>query len=223
MDQAKLADEIRGAGFAVRYADGPVIGGSYRNGKFRSMQSPRTKLKTPDWKVIRMASTCHACDAVASKTDRELAQEWADCYQSFARLIWPCINHEPYCEATPYIPVSEKASSSFAKVKARFEARRKALQSGDVASKPPKSSMKSKNKRNVKKPKRRMTDADAFALSLIQGFNAWLAEQVNQEKPAAKGKKKKKSSKKATAAKKPAKKKPVRNSGKKKPVKRRRR
>lgn len=40
--------------------------------------------------------------------------------------IWPCIDHEDYCDAEPYLPVSESASKRFKEVKARFNAKRKA-------------------------------------------------------------------------------------------------
>lgn len=124
MNRKDLADEIRGAGFALRYADGPVVGVKVRNGKRRALESPRHRLMLSDWKLIRTASTCSDCRAVASKSDIELAEQWADCYQSFARLIWPCIDHASYCGAEPYIPVSEDASKYFAKVKAQFERKR---------------------------------------------------------------------------------------------------
>lgn len=133
MDRKKLADEIRSAGNALRYADGPVIGGGWRGGKFRSLHSPMRKLKTPDALIIRMASTCSTCDASASKRDRETVEQMADCYQSFARLIWPCINHEPYCEAQPYIPVHEGAAKAISKAKEKLEARRKAKEAEKAA------------------------------------------------------------------------------------------
>lgn len=40
MKREDLANEIRGAGNAVRFADGPVIGGTWENGKFVAMLSP---------------------------------------------------------------------------------------------------------------------------------------------------------------------------------------
>jgi hypothetical protein len=133
MDRKKLADEIRGAGNALRFADGPVIGGGWRDGKFRAIHSPTRKLKTPDVLIIRMASTCSTCDASASKRDREAVEQMADCYQSFARLIWPCIDHKPYCNAQPYIPVNEKAAEAIMKAKGKLEARLRAKEADKAA------------------------------------------------------------------------------------------
>jgi hypothetical protein len=127
MDRKKLADEIRAAGFGFRYADGPTFIISSIRGKPKSLHSPRNKARTSDSHIIRMASSCSECGAVASESDQEIAEQLADCYQSFARLIWPCIDHSRCCLAEPYIPVSRKASRAFAKVKARFDAERKAL------------------------------------------------------------------------------------------------
>lgn len=216
MDQAKLADEIRGAGNAVRFADGPVIGGSWKNGKFVAMHSPRTKLKTPDSEVIRMASTCSTCDAVASKSDRESAQEWSDCYQSFARLIWPCINHEPGCIAEPYISVSEEASARFAKIKAKFEAERKARESGIVASRSTKSRTVSQDKKKTKKSKRRLSEADMIVLGIMQAVHSAIEGKATRKK----GSVKKKPAKRPGVTKTRAKKKPVKNSKRTKPGKR---
>jgi hypothetical protein len=133
MDRKKLADEIRSAGNALRFADGPVIGGGWRGGKFRPIHSPMRKLKTPDGMIIRMASTCSTCDAFASRRDREAVAQMADCYQSFARLIWPCIDHMPHCNAQPYIPVSEKAAEAIMKAKGKLEARRRAKEADKAA------------------------------------------------------------------------------------------
>jgi hypothetical protein len=80
----------------------------------------------PDELIVTMAATCSTCDAVASKIDIELAEEWADCYQAYARLIWPCIEHEEWCFGEPYIPVSKSASRRFKKIKEKFDAKRKA-------------------------------------------------------------------------------------------------
>jgi len=126
MDRTKLADEIRGAGRALRFADGPVMGFSFKSKSIRAHHSPRNKIKTSDWDIIRMAATCSQCDAAASATDIEFTEEWADCYQSFARMIWPIIDHDPDCEAEPYLPVSDAATKEFLKAKKRFEAERHA-------------------------------------------------------------------------------------------------
>jgi hypothetical protein len=80
----------------------------------------------PDDLIVTMAATCSTCDAVASKIDIELAEGMADCYQAYARLIWPCIDHEEWCSGEPYIPVSKSASKRFKKIKETFDAKRKA-------------------------------------------------------------------------------------------------
>jgi hypothetical protein len=126
MDRKKLADEIRGAGNALRFADGPVVGGSWRGEKFRSHHSPLRKLKATDSDIIRMASTCSTCSAFASRRDREAVVQMADCYQSFARLIWPCIDHVSGCTAQPYIEIDEQAARVLAKAKKKLAARRQA-------------------------------------------------------------------------------------------------
>jgi hypothetical protein len=120
-----LADEIRGAGAAVRFADGPVLIMRRIKGKPTVVHSWQGKLKVPDEEIIRMAATCSTCDAAASAFDIEFASDVADCYRSFARLIWPCIDHEEGCEAEPYLPVHEGSQKDFAKVKAEFEKRRR--------------------------------------------------------------------------------------------------
>lgn len=122
MNRKDLANEIRAAGFALRYADGPVVRFSLRDGEVKGANQALRKLRASDAKIIRMAAKCSECDAVASEYDVTFAEAAADCYQSFARLIWPCIDHAPGCRATPYLPVSERAAKSFAKIKAKFEA-----------------------------------------------------------------------------------------------------
>lgn len=126
MRREDLANELRGVGNGLRYADGPVAVITGFGNSMRSLNSPINKLKTSDWKIVRMAATCSTCDAVASKADIELAEDWADCYQSFARLIWPCIDHQKGCPAEPYISVSKSVSKQFQKIKAKFEAKRQA-------------------------------------------------------------------------------------------------
>jgi hypothetical protein len=121
MNEKDLADEIRGAGMALRYADGPVIGTITERGRRQMLHSVPRKLRLPDSEIIRMAATCSTCDAGASSFDIEFARDVADCYRSFARLIWPSINHEQGCPAQPYLPVSEVSKKVFSKLKARFE------------------------------------------------------------------------------------------------------
>jgi hypothetical protein len=122
MNRKDLANEIRAAGFALRYADGPVTRFSFRDGEVKGANQSLRKLRASDTKIVSMAATCSQCDAAAHEYDVKFAEEAADCYQSFARLIWPCIDHAPGCRATPYLPVSEKAAKSFAKIKAKFDA-----------------------------------------------------------------------------------------------------
>lgn len=126
MNRKKLADEIRAAGTGLRFADGPVFVSMRQSGRMTSLNSPKSKTGFSDRQIIRIAATCSACDAFASKVDRELAEMMADSYPSFARLIWLCIDHESSCEATPCTSVSEVASKQFAAAKARFEASRRA-------------------------------------------------------------------------------------------------
>jgi len=132
MDRKQLADEIRGAGMAMRYADGPVIG--FKAGKsLRATHSPREKLQTPDLEIIRRASTCFTCDARASDFDIEFVEQMAGDYQGFARLIWPCIKHEPWCPAEPYISISEEAAEILAKARKKYEAQLKAKEAQKAA------------------------------------------------------------------------------------------
>jgi hypothetical protein len=142
MDRKELADEIRGAGYALRFADGPVVGIRTLKGKRMHLESPEHKILTCDAEIIRIAATCSTCDAVASKFDIQFAADIADCYRSFARLIWPCIDHDDYCKAEPYLPVSEDARTDFAKMKADFMRRRKQMQQKLVAEKAKKSAKK---------------------------------------------------------------------------------
>jgi hypothetical protein len=126
MKRKDLANEIRGAGFGLRYADGPATMTSRVGNRLVSHHSPKSKLRMPDAMIIGLAASCSTCEVVASVEDIELATEWADCYQSFARLIWPCIPHKKRCPAKPYIPVSKSAVRYFQKAKAEFDAKRKA-------------------------------------------------------------------------------------------------
>jgi len=122
MDRKKLAEEIRGAGSAIRYLDGPVL--EWRPGKpQKAMHTPQEKIKTSDLDIIRMASTCHTCDAYASDSDIEFVESMADDYQGFARLIWPSVKHQPWCPAEPYIFISEEAAEILAKARKKYEAR----------------------------------------------------------------------------------------------------
>jgi hypothetical protein len=122
MDRKQLAEEIRGAGRAIRYLDSPVL--EWRPGKRpKAMHTPQEKLKTSDLDIIRMASTCHTCDAYASDFDIEFVESMADDYQGFARLIWPSVKHQPWCPAEPYISISEEAAEILAKAREKYEAR----------------------------------------------------------------------------------------------------
>ena len=148
MKREDLADEIRGAGNAVRFADGPVLIGRSVRGKTKILHSPQGKLGVSDEEIIRMAATCSTCDASATQFDVEFAEAVADCYRSFARLIWPCIDHAKDCEAEPYLPVHEGPMQAFAKVKAAFEKRRQQREQQRAAK-----TAKKAVKKAVKKPK----------------------------------------------------------------------
>ena len=124
MKREDLAEQIRGAGFALRYADGPVIGGSFNNMTPVFKQMTTRKLRESDGVVVRRASTCHTCSKRASVSDIEEAIEMASDYRSFARQIWIAINHHDDCDAEAYMPVSDKAKRSVAK--ARFKQAKKA-------------------------------------------------------------------------------------------------
>lgn len=117
MNRQDLAEQIRGAGFALRYADGPVIGGSFNSTTPFFKQMPTRKLKESDGVVVRRAATCHNCGKRASDSDIKEAIEMASDYRSFARQIWMAINHRDDCDAEPYMPVSEKAKRSTAKLR----------------------------------------------------------------------------------------------------------
>ena len=147
MNRNDLANEIRGAGFALRYADGPVIGQIVRNGKPKNLHSVQRKLKLSDWDIIEMAATCSSCDEKASQFDIGFAEDVADCYQSFARMIWPCIDHEPGCPAKPYISVSGKSQRSFARLKAKFEEMQRVR--AEQAAMPPQTRRKKKASRKI--------------------------------------------------------------------------
>ena len=121
MNREELAEEIRGAGFALRYADGPVIGGSLKSKKSAATQSTRRKLKESDWVIVRRASTCHTCGRRASDTDIEFAESMASNYQDFGRLIWLCIKHTRGCDSVSGITVSEEATKAFAKARKKWE------------------------------------------------------------------------------------------------------
>lgn len=121
MNRKDLAEEIRGAGFALRYADGPVIGGSLKIKKPVSKQIKNRKLKESDWTTIRRASTCFTCRKRASDSNIEEAIEMASDYKSFARQIWMALTHREYCEYyeadSPYMEVSEEAKAKFAEAR----------------------------------------------------------------------------------------------------------
>jgi hypothetical protein len=209
MKREDLANEIRGAGHALRYADGPVTITTFLGDRVDSLHSPVNKLKTPDSKIILMASTCSECDAVASKIDRTLAEEWADCYQSFARLIWPCINHEEECTAEPYIPVSESASKRFQKIKAKFDAKRKAWAEKKAKMTPEELEAHRSTRQKVREEKEKK-----YWAAVLSSAKKALQDQAKQATRKSTTKKAKPATKNKKAKKKPAKKKP----SKKKPA-----
>jgi hypothetical protein len=211
MNRKDLANEIRGAGNGLRYADGPVFAISLI-GDDQSPKCPINKLTTSDWKIIRTASTCSTCEAVASKKDIELCEEWADCYQSFARLIWPCINHAEWCPAEPYIPVHKAASKRFEKIKAKFDAKRRAWAEKKAKMTP--AELKAHRR------KQRKAREDRALARLAEAYKASKQAFEEQDRQAAR----KRKAKKAKAAVKNAKKKPAKKKpAGKKPTKRKRR
>lgn len=207
MRREDLANELRGVGNGLRYADGPVAAVTGIGSSERSLHSPTNKLKTSDWKVVRMAATCSQCDAVASKEDIELAEQWADCYQSFARLIWPCIDHEKHCSALPYISVSESVSKHFQKLKARFEAKRQAR--AEARSKMTPDELASHNKKRREAREKREAEDWKIYFSRLQAAVEKEKKQgkASARKPAAKKSRPAKTAKKKPAPKKPSKKK----------------
>jgi hypothetical protein len=120
MKREDLAEEIRGAGFALRYADGPVMWGRIESKKHPAEQSTRRKLKESDWVIVRRASTCHTCGKRASDTDIEFVESMASNYQDFGRLIWLSIKHARGCDALSDIAVSEAAKKKFAKAREKW-------------------------------------------------------------------------------------------------------
>lgn len=207
MKREDLANELRGVGNGLRYADGPVAAVTGIGNSVRSLHSPANKLKTPDWKIVRMAATCSVCDAVASKADIELAEEWADCYQSFARLIWPCIDHEKHCFARPYISVSRAVSKQFQKIRAKFEAKRKAR--AEARSKMTPDELASHDeKRREAREKREAEDWKIYLTRLKAAIEKEDKQgRASARKPAAKKSRPSKKVKKKPAPKKPTKKK----------------
>jgi len=215
MKRKDLANEIRGAGFGLRYADGPATMTSRVGNRLVSHHSPKSKLRMPDAMIIGLAASCSTCEVVASVEDIELATEWADCYQSFARLIWPCIPHKKRCPAKPYIPVSKSAVRYFQKAKAEFDAKRKARAEARAKMTPEES--------EAHRKARLAAEAEQPQIEYSKALNAvqnWVRrEQVEAVRKAKLAKSKKKLTKKKTVQKKAAKKKPVA----KKPTKRKRR
>jgi len=207
MRREDLADEIRGAGNALRYADGPVLISHFIGDRSKSLHSPVNKLKMPDSEIISRAATCSTCDIVASQADIELAEEWADCYQSFARLIWPCIEHEPNCPAQPYISVSKSASKRFQKIKAKFEEKRQAWAEAKAKMTPEERKVHLRKRREA----RLKREAEDWAVHFARLDAAMKKEEkqgrTKARKPAAKKSKPTKKAKKKPAPKKPTKKK----------------
>lgn len=124
MNREDLAEEIRGAGFALRYADGPVIGGSFTSKKPFRKQIKNRKLKESDWMIIQRASTCFTCGERASDSDINEAIDMATSYKDFARQIWMSCEHDEDCDHyeadPPYMSVSDEAKEKFAKARKKF-------------------------------------------------------------------------------------------------------
>ena len=204
MDRKTLAHEIRSAGNAIRFADGPVIRFTTVNGIVRNANQGIRKLKLPDEEIIRYAATCSTCDAEASQFDIEFAAEIADCYQSFARLIWPCISHQKECPAQPYISVSKAASKQFQKIKDKFDARRQAWAEAKAKMTPEELQADRRSRRNARKAR----EKEFWEGVLSQAQKALKQqEELNSLKPKTKKAKPAKKLKKTPAKKKSAKKK----------------
>ena len=148
----------------MRYADGPVIG--WKAGKRRTpLHSPEEKLKTPDWDIIRRASTCHMCDARAPDIDIAFSETMADDYQGFARFIWPCIPHLTDCPSEPYISISEEAAKILASARKKYEAqiRAKEAQKATKLRREPKATPEKKNQqeKEVEKVAKKIASLEA--------------------------------------------------------------
>ena len=141
MKREDLADEIRGAGFALRYADGPVVRASFSSKRSMGKQIERRKLKESDLVVIRRASTCFNCGGRASDIDIEFTEMMASNYKDFGKLIWLCIDHDIDCDSVSDISVSEKAGLKFLEAKEKWV--RKIAE-------------KAKNEKEAKKPNKKV-------------------------------------------------------------------
>jgi len=154
MKREDLADEIRGAGFALRYADGPVVGGSFSSKRSTAKQIERRKLKESDLVVIRRASTCFNCEGRASDIDIEFTETMASNYKDFGKLIWLCIDHDIDCDSVSDISVSEKAGRKFLESKEKWMRKiAEKAKNAKKAKKPTKKVAKKKKSAN-RKPRR---------------------------------------------------------------------
>lgn len=158
MDAAKLADEIRGSDRGVRYANEvtPVVRVT-TGSKVKVMHSPETKLLTSDADIIRRASTCSECMAQASAADIKSCTAKADCYTTYAKLVWPFIKHTQWCPCTrrPAIRIDPAAAKEYTQFKTAFEAGMKAAKGG----KRPATAGTSTGVRKKKSPSRKPTAA----------------------------------------------------------------
>ena len=87
MKQSQLAEELR-QGHCWKYADGLVA----------KMVPGEDKATASEWKLVKLASTCHECGRSATTEEIETAVSLATDYESFASLIYPQIEHAMECE-----------------------------------------------------------------------------------------------------------------------------
>jgi DNA replication initiation complex subunit (GINS family) len=131
-------------------------------------------------------------------------------YQAYARPIWPCIDHEEWCPAEPYIPVSKSATKRFKRIKEKFDAKRKAWADAKAKMTPDELKAHLKARREARRKKK--NDA---AAKMKKVANQGMQEPGRKRAPVSKAKKSKpakktSSVKKMTSPKKPSGKKPPR-------------
>lgn len=115
MLRKQLAKELR-KGHLWQYADDRVAKISFRD------PNSTDKAKASDWDLVLAASTCYTCDGEASKEDIVRAEKSARGYESFEKLIWPCIEHERGCRAKPYSQgIGKLVAKEQAKIKAEMK------------------------------------------------------------------------------------------------------
>lgn len=88
MELKELADELR-AGFAWRYADGPVV----------MSAAKKEKVNADDWTLLKAAATCHACRRSATNDEINEAVAEAEELDAFSEIIAEKIEHALDCAA----------------------------------------------------------------------------------------------------------------------------